>query len=98
MDWCCGHFKTRGSQGNLRYDEKNTYLQCNKFCNMSLSGNINGNKTTRGYISGLFERFGDGANSIIEYCETNTQTKKWTGQELEQMRKEFNLEIKKYLT
>ncbi len=72
MDWCCGHFKTRGSQGNLRYDQVNTYLQCNRYCNMALSGNISGNKTTRGYITGLHDRFGDKkAREIIEYCETN---------------------------
>ena len=94
MDWCCGHFKTRGSQGNLRYDEKNSYLQCNRYCNMALSGNINGNKTTRGYITGLFIRFGDSAQGIIDYCETETAPRKFTGIELEEMRKEFNKQIK----
>ena len=58
MDWCCGHLKTVGSAGSLRYDRKNTYLQCNKYCNMSLSGNISGNKNTRGYLQGLKDRFG----------------------------------------
>lgn len=95
MDWCCGHFKTRGSQGNLRYDRINTYLQCNRYCNMGLSGNINGNKTTRGYIKGLFERFGDDkANEIYDYCISNTQVKKWTGQELIDLRKGFSKKIK----
>lgn len=97
MDWCCGHFKTRGSQGNLRYDEKNTYLQCNRYCNFALSGNINGNKTTRGYIRGLHDRYGDdGARKIIEYCETNTQVKKWTCEELIEMRKKFNKKIREH--
>lgn len=94
MDWCCGHFKSRGAQGNLRYDEKNTYLQCNRYCNMGLSGNISGNKTTRGYVAGLFVRFGEIAQSIIDYCESNTAVKKWTGEELQEMRKTFNLQIK----
>ena len=97
MDWCCGHFKTRGAQSNLRYDKSNTFLQCNRYCNMGLSGNISGDKNTRGYIQGLFDRFGDKrAQEIIDYCETETSPRKFTGQELEQMRKEFNLEIKKY--
>ncbi len=96
MDWCCGHFKTRGSQGNLRYVQENTYLQCNKYCNMSLSGNINGTKTTRGYINGLSDRFGvEEAARIIDLCEANTKVKKWTGSELELMRKGFNAEIRK---
>ena len=31
MDWCCGHLKTVGSQGSLRYSPINTYLQCNRY-------------------------------------------------------------------
>jgi len=93
-DWCCGHFKTVGSQGSLRYDEMNTYLQCNRYCNMGLSGNIGGNKNSAGYLKGLELRFGkEKANKIIKYCESD-KVKKWTGQELFDMRKQFNLEIK----
>lgn len=95
MDWACGHFKTRGSQPALRYDVQNTFLQCNRYCNSALSGNINGNKTTRGYIQGLKDRFGDEeAGLIINYCESNTQIKKWTGGELQEMRAQFNKEIR----
>ena len=98
MDWCCGHFKTRGSQGGLRYDVKNTFLQCNRYCNMGLSGNISGNKDTRGYIQGLHDRFGeDEAKAIIDYCETNTGVKKWTGEELSALRKDINKQIKELI-
>jgi len=95
MDWCCGHFKTVGSQGRLRYDRKNTYLQCNRYCNMGLSGNISGNKNTKGYQQGLLDRFGcsDG-QEIIDYCESNTDTIKWEWQKLEAMRSEFNEKIR----
>ena len=97
MDWCCGHFKTVASQGNLRYDTRNTYLQCNRYCNKALSGNIYGNKTTRGYIKGLYDRFGEEkAKEIIDYCETQTESKKWTAQELREMRKEFNKQIREF--
>lgn len=96
MDWCCGHFKTRGSQGNLRYDRKNTYLQCNRYCNKALSGNIEGNKNARGYKQGLIDRFGEAeAKEIIEYCETSTQVKKWTKEELKGLRKEFSERARK---
>ena len=95
MDWCCGHLKTRGAQANLRYDQNNTFLQCNKYCNSSLSGNISGDKNTRGYLQGLLERFGEKESQrIIDYCDTNTAVRKWTGEELELMRKEFNKKIK----
>lgn len=91
MDWCCGHFKTRGAQGNLRYDRKNTYLQCNRYCNKALSGNIEGNKNSRGYKQGLIDRFGElEAKEIIDYCETNTEVKKWAKEELKQLRAQFN--------
>ena len=90
MDWCCGHFKTVASQGWLRYDEKNTFLQCNRYCNKALSGNISGNKTTRGYISGLEERFGkECAIKIIMYCETD-RVRTWGCEELIEMRKGYN--------
>lgn len=95
MDWCCGHFKTRGAQPELRYDRKNTYLQCNKYCNSSLSGNIEGNKHTRGYKQGLVDRFGESeAAEIMEYCDQFTLLNKWSWQELEAMRKQFNKKIR----
>jgi hypothetical protein len=93
--WANGHFKTVGSQGNLRYDPKNCYLQHNKRCNKDLSGDIYGTKTTHGYIQGLKNRFGEEeAQKIIDYCETNTQTVKWTCEQLEAIRKEWNKEIR----
>ena len=90
MDWCCGHYKTVGSAGSLRYDRKNTYLQCNKYCNMSLSGNISGNKNTRGYLQGLKDRFGhDKAKEIIDYCKTEQhKVKKWTCDEVDAIKRE----------
>lgn len=95
MDWCCGHLKTVGSQGALRYNPVNSYLQCNRYCNMALSGNLNGNKTTRGYLQGLRERFGkEKAEIIINWCARD-RVKVWTCNELIKMRRDFNKEIKR---
>ncbi len=94
MDWCCGHLKTVGSSGSLRYSENNTKLQCNRYCNMGLSGNINGNKTTRGYLQGLIDRFGSVEAKRITDSLTD-EVKKWTCVELIIMRKEFNVEIRR---
>ena len=95
MDWCCGHFKTRGSQSNIRYDKRNTYLQCNFRCNRHLSGNIEGNKTTRGFKQGLVDRFGkEEALNIINYCTNATEVRRWTGPELVKMRREFSKQIR----
>ena len=93
--WCCGHFKTRGAQGNLRYDRVNTYLQHNQRCNMRLSGDIEGAKNRRGYKKGLLIRFGkERGQEILDYCESHTEVKKWTCDELEGMRAEFNKRIR----
>lgn len=95
MDWCCGHLKTVASSGALRFSEKNTYLQCNKYCNSAKSGNIEGCKNTRGYKVGLVDRFGDEGLEIIEWCESNqSQVKRWTGPELIEMRRQFNKQIR----
>lgn len=91
MDWCCGHFKTVGAQSNLRFDMMNTHLQCNYYCNQNLSGNIEGNKVTRGYKQGLIDRFGEErAQEIIDHCETNTDPVKWSAKDLMQYRKELS--------
>lgn len=93
--WCCGHFKTVGSQGNLRYDRRNTYLQHNRYCNMGKSGDIEGSKTTMGYKAGLAHRFGESeAAEIIEYCTNTTETVKWDWEKMEADRKEWNARIR----
>jgi len=89
MDWCNGHLKTVGSQGNLRYDRMNTYLQCNWACNMNLSGNIEGNKTSIGYKQGLIFRFGEEeGQTILDYCETHTEKADWYWEDLKNFRAE----------
>ena len=88
--WCCGHFKTRGAQSGLRYDRRNTFLQHNRRCNMMLSGDIEGSKTTRGYKKGLVYRFGEEeGQAIIEYCQINVEPIKWQWEALEKNRAEY---------
>ena len=96
MDWSCGHFKTVASSGNLRYSQKNTYLQCNRYCNSGKAGNIEGCKNTRGFKQGLIERFGEDKGIMrIEWLEENQhKINKWTCEELIGMRKRFNKEIR----
>jgi len=89
--WCCGHFKTVASAGRLRYDRKNAFLQHNFSCNMNKSGDIEGYK--RGLMGG-FRFIAKAGALIIDYCERNTHAKKWTCDELEGLRKEFNQKIK----
>ena len=90
MDFCCGHNKTRGSNSFLQFDEKNTFLQCNKNCNCSLSGNINGTPTSTGYLEGLKLRFGEEeGQAIIDYCDESPTVCKRTVEEFEALRTMF---------
>lgn len=94
--WCCGHYKTVGAQSGLRYSEENTKLQHNRRCNMALSGDIHGTKTTPGYIQGIKNRFGEEeGGKMIDFCDSQTETVKWDWQELEKMRAKFNEESRK---
>ena len=87
--WCNGHFKSVGANGRLRYDFKNSYLQHNRNCNMAKSGDASN------YEKGLIERFGEKeGREIISYCEENNKPLKFSWQEIEELRKEFNNKIK----
>lgn len=95
MDFCCGHNESRGSNSHLQFDEINTYLQCNKYCNCSLSANKTGTPTTIGYYEGLKHRFGDDeGESIREYCANAPTEAKRTPEEFEILRKGFNEEFR----
>ncbi len=92
--WCCGHFKTTHNS-LLRYDERNTFLQHNRRCNKELSGDIAGTHNTMGYRKGLIVRFGkEEGQKILDYCDSSNTVKRWTWQELEANRKQYNKVIR----
>ena len=96
MDFCCGHNRSRGSNSFLQFDESNTMLQCNQYCNSSLSANIDGTSTTIGYLAGLRHRFGEEeGQSIIDYCKTSPTVAKRTAGEFEELRKGYNQMFRK---
>lgn len=87
--WACGHLRTRKAAKQLSFDPLNTYLQHNKNCNYEKSGDVTN------YKLGLIKRFGEiEGQRIIDYVETNNSLANWTCEELIQMRKEFNKEIR----
>ena len=68
VQYCAGHYKTRGAHPELRFELRNIFLQCNKNCNLSKSGNI------PGYRLGIIERKGqaeldwlDGKHDPLNY-------------------------------
>ena len=91
IQYCAGHYKTRGAHPELALDPKNIHLQCNKRCNEQLSGNINGDKTTRGYNAGIVAWYGeDEGSQLIEYLTKYHPPKNYTHEDLEEIRKKYN--------
>lgn len=91
VQFCGGHFKTAGGYPELALDPKNINGQCNKNCNLALSGNISGNKTSKGYRQGIIERFG---RKRLNYLERYHPPCKWTYEQLVAIRKEYNEKIR----
>jgi hypothetical protein len=73
IQYCAGHFRSRGATSKLRFHEDNVHLQCNYHCNSQLSGNI-GN-----YRIELIKRIG---LERVEALENDNATYKWTREEL----------------
>lgn len=79
-EWCAGHYRTRGAASHLRFNENNVHKQCNKHCNLELSGNI------QNYRPRLVAKIGPDA---VEALENDNSTKSWTYEELEQKRAHY---------
>jgi hypothetical protein len=64
---------------------------------MNLSGNIEGNKNTRGYKAGLLKIYGkDEGQSILDYCDQEQHASyKWSCAEVKEIRLFANKEIKR---
>jgi hypothetical protein len=89
--FCGGHYKTSQAHPELALDLLNIHGQRNQLCNMQKSGNLAGDKHSHGYTQGLINRYGQW---IIDYLESYHPPKNYTCDQLIQMRKEFNAEIR----
>lgn len=77
---CAGHFRSRGAVPALRFDEFNVNKQCNKRCNLELSGNI------PGYRDGLIAKYGQ---DKLEWLEGHHEPKKYTVQDLVEIKLKY---------
>ena len=75
----CGHYRSRGAAGHLRFCEDNAHGQC-KRCNRRLSGNV------AAFRIGLAGRIGD---ERIAALEADNAPHKWTRTELIAIRDEY---------
>lgn len=80
----CGHFRSRGAAGHLRFHEDNAHGQC-KRCNRRLAGNAGA------YRVGLLDRIGP---ARLHALEADNAPHKWTRHELLAIRDEYRLKAR----
>jgi hypothetical protein len=91
VQFCGGHYRTKGAQPELALDIRNIMGQCNKRCNLELSGNINGNKTTHGYSHGIIKRHG---KEYLKWLDSYHQPTNYDCQQLKAIRAEYAAECR----
>ena len=75
----CGHYRSRGAAGHLRFHEDNAHGQC-KRCNRRLAGNAGA------YRLGLLERIGA---ERLHALEADNHPRKWTRWLLGEIKREY---------
>lgn len=88
IQYCAGHYRTRGAASQLAFNEDNVHRQCNKRCNLELSGNI------REYRPALLAKIGQ---DRLEAIENNAEAKKWSAEELDEIAKIYRARVREML-
>lgn len=85
IQYCAGHYRSRGAAPQHRFNEMNVHSQCNHRCNMKLSGNI------VNYRPALIAKIGLAA---VEALENDNQTRYYTIQELIELKAHYREKLK----
>lgn len=85
VQYCAGHYRTVGAAGHLRYNEDNVHLQCNRYCNKGLSGNI------INYTPNLILKIG---RRRVNALTSNNDIRHWTIEELKGIVSIYKAKIK----
>ena len=80
-----GHYFSAGGHSNVRFNEDNVHLQCEK-CNQFLSGNL------LNYQIGIEKRIG--GERLLQLHELAHVTKKWTIEELQEINTTYKEKLK----
>ena len=80
IQYCAGHYFTRGAHPELRFDPLNVHKQCNKNCNLEQSGNI------AAYRVSLIKKIGQEG---MDYLEGPHEPKNYTIDDLKQIRAKY---------
>lgn len=85
IQYCAGHYKTRGAHPELRFHPFNIHKQCNHYCNNHLSGNI------QQYRPNLIEKIGIAS---VEWLEGNQEAQNWTIEEIKEIKAFYKEQLK----
>lgn len=91
--FCGGHFRTAGGNPEIALDLRNIHGQRNYYCNQYKSGNIAGDKHSKGYKQGLIDRYGQ---DYLDWLESYHPPTKFTCEELIKLRAVYAAE-KRYI-
>lgn len=85
IQYCAGHFLTRGAHPELAFEPLNVHKQCNRRCNLELSGN------QQQYRIGLLMRIGE---EKVAWLEGPHDHKKYTIEDLKAIKAEYRQKLK----
>ena len=86
IQYCAGHYRSRGAAPQHRFNELNVHSQCNHHCNMRLSGNI------VNYRPALIAKIGLAA---VEALENDNSARYYTIEELIDLKALYKAKLKK---
>ena len=82
--WDGGHYLKAEIYSGVIFDERNVNKQCS-YCNQYLDGN------TAAYRQGLIKKIGLDQVILLEELANETRTKKWTIEELQQIKNKYKI-------
>lgn len=81
----CGHYRSTGAAGHLRFNEDNAHKQCARPCNQDLSGN------PIEYRIRLIKKIGV---ERVEALENNNETVKWSIDDIKAIKEKYKAKFK----
>lgn len=85
IQYCAGHYKTRGGHPELRFHPFNIHKQCNQYCNLQLSGNISN------YRANLVKKIGI---SQVEWLEGPQEAQHWTIEDIQEIKQYYREQLR----
>lgn len=85
IQYCAGHYRSRGGAPQHRFNELNVHSQCNHHCNMQLSGNISN------YRPALIAKIGLAA---VEALENDNKARFYSIPELQALKLHYKAKLK----